>query len=218
MSRPLTELCKLARKYGCDKGGVLVPYPNERRHCFTDYTPIYNDLFEHRRGDIMRVAEIGIWEGRSLRMWAEYFGNAQVDGFDRVNEKLIQENRIRTFWADQNSEQTLNHAWEEAGWHWDYDFICDDGGHEYHQNVNTMKVFLPRLRCGGIYVIEDNIGFPDVTKDVPSGYSIEVIRWPNTCRQSATAMLQIIRKPGDKWWDAPPAPLLPLPSVIVDIP
>ena len=197
--RPLTPLCELARKYGTDKGGVMVPYPNRRKDDFHNYTPVYWDLLESWRTEVTDVLEIGVAAGRSARMWTEFFPNAQYVGFDLRKECLIQENRIRTFHCDQSSRGSLADALAATG-RSPYDVIIDDGSHVWEHQVTTMHVLLPHLGEHGIYFIEDRVdGCRDVTDAVPPGYTIEVLRWAYP-----GDMLQVIRKTGGlRFWDDP---------------
>ena len=95
----MTPLCALSRKYGCDKGGVMEPYPNHRasQAAWHDYTPIYWELMHDWASEAWNILEIGIAEGRSARMWAEFFPNARIHCFDIEKTALRSvkgENRI----------------------------------------------------------------------------------------------------------------------------
>ncbi len=82
----LTDLCHLAEYYGTDKLGV--------------YTPFYDLLFRDRREKVFKVLEIGIGTikamahvkgykaGASLRMWRDYFINAEILGLDNDNAAI----------------------------------------------------------------------------------------------------------------------------------
>jgi hypothetical protein len=185
----LTPLCEIARRHGVDWGGVMEPYPNHRANLYHEYSPIFYDLTKDWASEAWAVLEIGVAEGRSLRTWAEWFPNAQIDGFD-VDEKslLIKENRIRTYYADQSNETSLIHAWAVAGAK-DYDYIIDDGSHVREHQALTFNVLSQHLKPHGIYFIEDRI---DNAEPIPAlgFWSNHVIRWPD----KPHSMLQIIRK------------------------
>ena len=182
----MTPLCELSRLYGTDKGGVMEPYPNHRANLFHDYTPIYHDLMKDWRSEAWALLEIGVAEGRSARMWAAYFVNAQIDGFD-VDPKslLINENRIRTYYCDQSNQGSIETAWRAAG-NKRYDYIIDDGSHICEHQQMTFDTLLPFLKPNGIYFIEDSYTGEAVVP--PVGCTIDVRRW------RLPSMLQIIRK------------------------
>ena len=152
-----TPLCGLAQKWRTDKGGV-------RGH---HYTPVYHELFKDKRNDIKKVLEVGIgYEGSvsmrhianykggaSLRMWAEYFPNAEIYGADIKIEALFNEDRIKCFQCDQSDRTSLLQLTEQVGC--DFDLIVDDGSHETEHQILAAKVLLPLLKEDGVYVVED---------------------------------------------------------------
>lgn len=146
----MTPLCELARFHGTDKGGS---HQTHGQFCH-EYTPVYHDLFKDRRHDVRSVLEVGVHYGRSLRMWAAYFPEAQIVGLDIYEPHLFQDGRISCYWADQGNPDTLRVAVASAGGG-PFDLIVDDGSHDMtHQSV-TATALLPYLSAGGVYVIED---------------------------------------------------------------
>lgn len=150
-----TELCKLALKYRTDKVAQF------RHH----YTPYYHELLKDRR-DFKKVLEIGIGypnlalghvpnyrAGASLRMWQDYFPEAEIYGLDIEPSALVNEGRIKSFICDQSDSDSLQHAVGQVGGN--FDLIIDDGSHNLEHQVFTAKRLLPLLNSTGIYVIED---------------------------------------------------------------
>jgi predicted O-methyltransferase YrrM len=145
-----TELCQLARKHGTDKGGGHL----QRGDTCHNYTPAYHKLFKDRRDDVKAVLEIGIGGGHSLRMWKEYFPNAQIIGIDCNFDCILQiEDRIKCYVADQYNEEDLRIVMKAIGHK--LDLIVDDGSHEPAHQIFTAQVLLPYLAPDGVYVIED---------------------------------------------------------------
>jgi len=60
-------LTKLSSKYGCDK--------SDRRH---RYTPLYHKYFSYMREQDFYMLEFGFGQGKSVKMWLEYFPNATL--------------------------------------------------------------------------------------------------------------------------------------------
>jgi len=156
----MTPLCELARKYGTDKGGEHL-IAGDTCH---NYTPAYHVMFWDRRDRVKNVLEIGINYGCSLRMWREYFPNAQIIGIDS-NEECIRnyEEHIHCFVADQYNERDLTDVLTRlsplGGGPPKFDLIVDDGSHESAHQIFSAQVLLPFLARDGYYVIEDI--FPD---------------------------------------------------------
>lgn len=179
----MTELCKLAAKYGTDK---------------IWYTPFYHLLFEHRRDYLTKkVLEIGIGSvsamkhvpgyqpGASLRMWRDYFPDAQIFGVDKDTSVLFQEDRIKTSYCDQADANELLAIgqWTGGG----LDLIVDDGSHDPLHQLWTARMLLSYLKPGGIYVIEDVNHFEAVSP---------FLKVPHACityHTSLTARMIVIR-------------------------
>ena len=152
----MTKLCKLAYKYGTDKCPKL-SHP---------YTPYYHELFKKRRKDIKKVIEVGIGTknymhyfpdhyvtGASLRMWRDYFPNAQIYGIDILPESIFQDDRIETFLLDQTKIEDLETLIKKTGS--DIDIFIDDGLHARYTQLNLCKTMMTMLDKGVTYIIED---------------------------------------------------------------
>lgn len=137
------------------------------------YGGLYDVLLAPHRETIRCVVEIGIgtmipgadssmvgWSqdhyrpGGSLRAWRDFFPRAEIHGVDPAPDtQLIGEPRIHTHLCDsRNAEQVsevlaaLKHL---------PDLIIDDGLHDAPSQMATLRNFLPALRPGGLYVVED---------------------------------------------------------------
>ena len=131
-----TILCDLARKYRTDK----VKF---------GYTRIYDSYFSSIKKNVRKLLEIGIKEGRSLRMWKQYFEKANIYGLDIKNCSNIEEDRIFTFIGNQNSIRDLKKFSDE------YDIIVDDGSHLQKDILRSFNFLFNYVCPGGFYIIED---------------------------------------------------------------
>lgn len=138
-----TELCEIAIKHQSDRTPWLGGHA---------YTPFYWELLRDRR-DIKKVLEIGIDQGRGLRMWRDYFPLAQIYALDIQTNLLINEERIQSFHCDLGDRNSILAAASLIGR--DFDFIVDDGSHVPEHQVEVAKILVPHLVPDGIYVIED---------------------------------------------------------------
>lgn len=145
----MTHLCELAEKWGTDKA------PSGH-----DYTPVYDSLFDDRNA-VLRVLEIGVGEPQpgkaaapSLRMWEEYFPNAEIFSADSNPQWFVKgEGRIQpTIFCDQGNHLSLHQLATQVR---SVDFIVDDGSHATEDQFLSLNVLLPLIRPGGWYVIED---------------------------------------------------------------
>jgi hypothetical protein len=159
-------LCEIGSKYDTDKHDA-VHFP-----VGGDLASYYHELFKDHRQEVRKMLEIGIGHsipnvngcmaiegykpGASLRMWEEYFPNAEIYALDVIPEILINEGRIHSFLCDQSSEESLRNAMAFLGT--GFDFIEDDGSHIPAHQALTARMLVPLLGPKGIYVIEDIAG------------------------------------------------------------
>mgnify|MGYP003632097010 CR=1 FL=1 len=141
-------LDELGKMYGTDK--VLSE---------NGYTEHYAKVFDPIRHLPLKVLEIGVYNGASIRMWEAYFPRSKVYGVDngricspKVMESLRNE-RVVTEYVDQSNRDDLINFLEKHGG--EFDIIIDDGHHyQEHQQVSWGALF-PALKSGGHYIIED---------------------------------------------------------------
>lgn len=140
------ELNAIGTKYGTDKV----------EHGYTEY---YNMAFEKIRSQSLKILEIGVYRGSSIRMWAEYFPNSTVYGIDngRICSKEVmnslKSNRIIPYYADQSKREDLEMFIKDCGG--DFDIIIDDGHHYQEHQQLSWGILFPYLKKKGFYIIED---------------------------------------------------------------
>lgn len=161
----LDDYCE---KYGSDKGYVRYfgthPYP-WNPHNYTDF---YIELFGHSRQYIQNVFECGLGTnntdyksnmttsgkpGASLRVWRDFFYNANIVGVDIDPGCLFTEHRIETHQMDQTNPVQTYELLERLGYR--YDIMIDDGLHEFHAGYTLFNVAQRYLTDNGVYIIED---------------------------------------------------------------
>ena len=117
------------------------------------YHPVYENHFGHLRNKQIVLLEIGVETGASLKLWEEYFPSAVVHGIDiRTEARKYLSSRGKIFIGDQADPKFLAEVIKDIG---SPDIIIDDGGHKMDQQQISFQTLFPRLRPGGIYVIED---------------------------------------------------------------
>jgi hypothetical protein len=117
------------------------------------FTEIYERFFYPLKYEPIKIFEIGIEWGGSLRLWERYFPKASVYGIDIVDKSSMDSKRIHTLVADQADRDQLKHFIRTYGNA--YDIILDDGGHAMDQQQISFGFLFPYLKPGGYYIIED---------------------------------------------------------------
>ena len=180
------DLFELVEKYGTDK-------------TLSKYTYTYDELFNNIKYKTTSILEIGLGTlnpsipssfsgntqhfshykpGGSLRVWRDFFPNAQVYGVDIAKDCMFTEERIKTFLFDSAEKEYCDYYLDNL----EFDIIIDDGNHDPKYQAKTLKNLFPKLKENGIYIIEDIGGYQgteellieylDEFESVTKGYSI----------------------------------------------
>ena len=163
-ARPTLE--ELIGKSGSDKA-----FPsNGNKNAHHGYARYYEPFMEPLRDDPIRLLEIGVEQGRSLRVWQEYFesaGHVFGIGYGNFQELAKQDcgsadstrvadsalGRCTIYRGDQSNAQFLeNFAVDSGG---AFDVLIDDGSHvPSHQRISFTHLW-PHVKPGGYYILED---------------------------------------------------------------
>jgi hypothetical protein len=106
-------------------------------------------------GDVSRVLEFGVLDGRSIRWLADRFPGARIVGGDLLSPRpeWPSSPRIEYATVDQGSIDQVRALLDRLAVR--FDLIIDDGSHLPIHQRNCLVECLPHLRDGGMYVVED---------------------------------------------------------------
>lgn len=116
------------------------------------YLPLYETLLSHRK-NAKNVLEIGICYGGSIKMWYDYFPEADIYALDIIP--------IQQVWSELNKDRIKIYAGINA---YDKelieklpkcDVLLDDGPHSLESMIFFVKHYSKLLNDGGILIIED---------------------------------------------------------------
>ncbi|WP_394619045.1 class I SAM-dependent methyltransferase [Lentzea sp. JNUCC 0626] len=142
---PLRDLAELAVRFGSDKWG---------EHWYTRHYDRHFAPFKDRRVTVLELG-IGGYDdpaagGASLRMWRHYFRRGVVHGLDHFPKPGLRAPRLHTHQGDQGDAAFLRDL--PTG---PLDIVIDDGSHLSQDVITSFHALFPRLRPGGLYVVED---------------------------------------------------------------
>jgi hypothetical protein len=126
-------------------------------HRWHHYFAIYERAFSEHVGKPVRLLEIGVQEGGSLRMWKAFFGpDAVVAGIDidpscaRYDDPAAS---IHVRIGSQADPAFLAAVVNELG---PFDLVVDDGSHVVSHIITSFAhLYGAGLKTGGAYVVED---------------------------------------------------------------
>jgi hypothetical protein len=114
---------------------------------------------------IENMVELGIYKGGSIALYEELYSpkrlvgvdlKDRVDALDEFVEQRSAADRIKLYYGtDQQDRTALERIVRENFDGELLDVVIDDGSHRYEPSKASLNVFLPLLRTGGIYLIED---------------------------------------------------------------
>lgn len=148
VSKKSTNLCDILSKYQSDKSPLTKIYNG-----WHNYSLFYNFLFEEIRFNSLKLFEMGIYKGASVRAFKEYFENIDIYAADVDLSTFVSENDIKCFFCDQDNPQSIDELFKS--FEFEFDIIIDDGKHEFTSNLNMLQNSIFKLKKGGIYIIED---------------------------------------------------------------
>jgi SAM-dependent methyltransferase len=120
------------------------------------YLRIYDRFFEALIDRPVRLLEIGVFRGGSLRLWRDYFPKGIVAGLDLEPIADIQdEERLRIYQGRQEDMVLLSRIAAEVAPD-GFDIIIDDASHIAAPTRKCFwHLFDHHLKSGGLFVIED---------------------------------------------------------------
>jgi len=126
--------------------------------CGTDQGPYMRHFWQHLnrlQSTAFTLLEIGVQRGRSLETWKELFPNATIYGLDIDPEcaQYADWPRVKVSIGSQADPAVLE-EWTKQVTD-PIDVIIDDGSHVMEHLKTSFYHLFPKLRPGGIYVLED---------------------------------------------------------------
>lgn len=128
--------------HGCHKGSH-----------WHNYAPTYDAIMTPLRHEPVKLLEMGIQFGFSMRSWMDYFTHpdAKLLGIDINHEFKTVAARYTFYQCDQSKCDLLASDWGPEF----FDFIIDDAGHHASPQAAALHLLWTTLKPGGFYFIED---------------------------------------------------------------
>jgi hypothetical protein len=150
------NLTDLADAAGSEQGSA--------KHRFTE---LYHMLFQPLRLRALTLLQIGLEPGQaeraqieqhggsgipSLDLWLAYFSKARILGIDPGDFSSVKDPRFTPYRCDPDDPDALANTADDLP---ALDIVIDDGTHASHHQQNSFLALFPKLKSGGLYIIED---------------------------------------------------------------
>jgi cephalosporin hydroxylase len=123
------------------------------------YLPLYQNLLIKKKQTAKNVLEVGICFGGSIKLWSDFFINANIYGLDIMHIDYVWE-------GIKNKDNIILHTSSDA-YNEDFfianflcknikcDFMLDDGPHSLESMKQFIKLYSQIMTDDGILIIED---------------------------------------------------------------
>lgn len=134
------------------------------------YLSLYDMLFDPMRDQDIRILEIGVQFGNSLRTWREYFPSAGIVGIDSIDNdvKFNPMDGVNVIIGDAYNDRIFERLVGK------FDIIIDDGSHEMSHQIFFVKHYCDLLTDEGLLIVEDVLTpnvIPELIKALPPDFS-----------------------------------------------
>ena len=155
-------------------------------HKWHHYFDIYERHFSRFRDRPIKMLEIGVFRGGSLRMWKQYFHpDSTIVGIDVDPSCAAHEIADQDVYVRIGSQADPNFLAAVNGEFGPFDIILDDGSHKTHHQIFSFgALFRDALKDEGCYMVEDT----------HSNYWLKLVDSPETFIDVAKHMVDMLHE------------------------
>jgi hypothetical protein len=118
----------------------------------------YSNEFTSKRNDKLKILEIGVHEGRSVKLLREWFLNSEIYGIDpfgnnlpdNISDEIRKMGDINIIEDDAYTQRVLNMFEDNS-----IDYLIDDGPHTLKSQLFSIEYWFKKVKIGGTMIIED---------------------------------------------------------------
>ncbi len=118
----------------------------------------YSDEFTPKRNDKLKILEIGVHRGASMKLLCDWFINSEITGIDPFGDGLPEGiaddirkmGDITIIQNDAYTKKVLDMFEDNS-----IDYLIDDGPHTLDSQLFTIEYWFPKVKKGGTMIIED---------------------------------------------------------------
>ena len=155
--------------------------PYSDKNFVHSYLPLYDTLLQPIKETAINILEIGVNTGGSIKLWYDFFTNANIYGVDiqdamtindlnfyaeqyKFGEKNMEDMKNIVALKENNriilnlNQDAYNSAYVQSHFidkNIQFDFIIDDGPHTLTSQKKTIQLYSKVLSNNGILIIED---------------------------------------------------------------
>jgi len=134
-----------------DLDAIGIKHHTDKCSMIHNYLGKYEFFLQCFRNQPIRLLELGIFQGASLRMWQEYFPHAEIFGVDiREGCSQYEDERIHIIQTDLSNVDAVIRLKDIRP-----QIIIDDASHIVSHQLLALFTLFDVLPSGGVYILED---------------------------------------------------------------
>ena len=137
----------------------------------------YSEEFTLKRNDKLKILEIGVHRGPSMKLLRDWFINSEITGIDpfyNLPEGMADDIRkmgdIQIIEADAYTQDVLDMFENDS-----IDYLIDDGPHTIDSQIYSIKNWFSKVKLGGKLIIEDIQSNSDLNKLIDEVHSLNYV-------------------------------------------
>jgi hypothetical protein len=121
-----------------------------------DYYEKFDQFFSHHAIEPAAILEIGVYQGQSTKVFATRYPNATIVALDLELRPIDFSGypNVKYLQCDQADQNRLNEI-ISAHFPQGIDLVIEDASHIGALSTITFHTVFPRLKSGGLYIVED---------------------------------------------------------------
>jgi len=141
---------------------------SKRKSARSDFTMMKSRSFldqylKHEGEDFKRIFELGVYQGGSFVFLNEVFKPRKIAAVELSEVPIpaldtyieAQQGRAKLYYGTSQDNEAKLAEIVEADFGGELDLVVDDASHFYDQTKASFRTLFPKLRPGGLYIIED---------------------------------------------------------------
>ncbi|MDC0473067.1 class I SAM-dependent methyltransferase [Pelagibacteraceae bacterium] len=120
------------------------------------YSFVYENFLKNLKNKKLKILEIGVADGSSIRAWSHFFKKSLIVGVDikeiDLKKNKLNEKNIKIHCGSQTDESFINFIINKYK---KFDIIIDDGSHFPKDVIKTFQLLFNALNKNGFYFVED---------------------------------------------------------------
>lgn len=141
----MQSLDEIAGYYGTDKHSGI-----------HNYCKYYEKYLPFNRNKPIKILEIGVFNGKSLLTWKDFFENSTVIGIDINKDCLKYTNPTKNIWVEIGSQNDIEFLRSLVNKWGPFDMILDDGSHMNEDVITSFDYLIDYVKSSGVYIVEDS--------------------------------------------------------------